>query len=44
MIDLTDEQLLEFYGLTFDEDGDEHTVKDWKPDFSRLIEPHTTLV
>ena len=37
MIDLTDEQLLEFYGLTFDEDGDEHTVKNWKPDFSKWV-------
>lgn len=37
MIDLTDEQLLEFYGLTFDEEGDEHPVKGWKPDFSKWV-------
>jgi len=38
MVELTDEQWLEFYGLTFDEDGDEQgPVKGWKPDLSKWL-------
>lgn len=38
MTDLTEEQWLEFYGLTFDEDGDEHgPPKGWKPDFTKWV-------
>lgn len=36
MIDLTDEQLFEFYGLVYDENEDEYLQTDgWKPDFSK---------
>jgi hypothetical protein len=36
MIDFTDEQLFEFYGLAYDENEDELIqIKGWKPDFSK---------
>lgn len=38
MIDFTDEQLCEFYGLEYNENEDEYLqVKSWKPDFSKWI-------
>lgn len=38
MVDLTNEQWMEFYGLTFNGEGDSHgPPKNWKPDFSKWV-------
>ncbi len=38
MIDLTNEQWFEFYGIIIDEDGDAvYPSEQWKPDFSKWV-------